>query len=143
MLNIHRGRVGIWAAAIVYSIARLNFLFSPDTPHHLTADELSGWFGTKKSTVSAKASRVRHALDLSHADERFAAPHIARLFRIYESEEGLLIPAVALEPEESDRFQPLLLKPSAEEESEGAEKTVKPDGNSKNKVAPQISLFED
>ena len=47
-LNLHLGRVDIWAAAIVYAIARLNFLFSPETPNCLSADEICSRFGVKK-----------------------------------------------------------------------------------------------
>jgi hypothetical protein len=38
-ISIQRGRIEIWAAAIVYIIARLNFLFDPESEGHITADK--------------------------------------------------------------------------------------------------------
>ena len=143
MLNIHRGRIGIWAAAVVYAVARLNFLFSSETLHHLTADELCGWFGQKKSTVGAKASAILDALDLHHADERFCAPHITQLFRIYENEDGLLIPASAVESEGNGWHEPLPLKPPAGDKKEEGLKAEKPEEKPGEKNDRQMSLFRD
>ena len=93
-MNIHRGRVEIWAAAIVFAIAQLNFLFSPETPHHLTTDELCNGFKVKKSTVSNKASTIRSRLELFYGDARFCSPHITQIFRFAEDEQGFIHPAV-------------------------------------------------
>jgi hypothetical protein len=143
MLNIHRGRTGIWAAAIVYAVARLNFLFSSGTPNHLTPDELCDWFGVKKSTTSNKASTIRDALDLNHADERFCAAHITRLFHVYESEDGLLIPASLMEPEGADWPEPPPLKPPADGGKEEAENIDESAEKPRKKDDRQISLFDD
>jgi hypothetical protein len=97
--NLHRGRVDIWAAAIVYAIAQLNFLFSSETPNHLTPDELCSWFGVKKSTVSAKAGAIRSELDLFYDDERFCAPHITHMLQFFEDENGWVLPAAVCEKE--------------------------------------------
>jgi hypothetical protein len=91
-LSIQRGRNEIWAAAILYVIARLNFLFDPENEINITADELCAFFGTKKTTVSSKAGLIQKACDLYVGDTEFSSPEIANMFRIYETEEGLLIP---------------------------------------------------
>jgi hypothetical protein len=91
-LSIQRGRIEIWAAAILYVIARLNFLFDPENEINITADELCAFFGTKKTTVSSKAGLIQKACDLYVGDTEFSSPEIANMFRIYETEEGLLIP---------------------------------------------------
>jgi hypothetical protein len=91
-LSIERGRIEIWAAAIVYVIARLNFLFDPENETNVTADELCAFFGTKKTTVSSKAGLIQKACDLYVGDAEFSSPEIANMFRIYDTEEGLLIP---------------------------------------------------
>jgi len=57
-LCIDRGRKEIWAAAIVYTIARLNFLFDRENPNYLRVETLCEFFGTKKSTVANKATRI-------------------------------------------------------------------------------------
>ena len=109
-LNLHRGRTEIWAAAIVYAIARLNFLFSPETPNHLTVDELCRWFEVKKTTAGAKADKIRAALELFHDDARFCAPHITGLFRFVEDAQGFIHPAANLPAGGDDASQPPPLK---------------------------------
>ena len=43
-LSITRGQPEIWAASIIYVIARLNFLFDQDNPYYLTADTIAEFF---------------------------------------------------------------------------------------------------
>ncbi|MCG2714661.1 MAG: DUF6398 domain-containing protein [Candidatus Marinimicrobia bacterium] len=51
-----RGKIEIWAAAIVYAIGSINFLFDKSFEPYMTAEQISEYFGTKNSTVSNKAS---------------------------------------------------------------------------------------
>jgi hypothetical protein len=111
-LPLHRGRTDIWAAAIVYAIAQLNFLFDAHTPNHLTPDELCEAFGVKKTTVGRKAAAIRNALELFHDDDRFCAPHITRLFTFEETEEGVLIPGYGNPFGEDSLLPPIALRPS-------------------------------
>lgn len=142
-LNIHRGRIDIWAAAIVYAIARLNFLFSEETPNHLTRDELCSGFQVKPSTTGNKASEIMNALRLYQGDERFCAPHVTRIFRFYEDPNGFIHPASTVEPEDDQADAPLPLKPSPRTQkakSKPPEKTEKP---AKKTDDRQLSLFND
>ncbi len=140
-LNLHRGLIEIWVAAIVYAIATLNFLLSPETPNHLTADEICSRFGVKKSTVSSKASMILKILDIFQDDVRFCAPHVARIFQYFEDEHGFIHPATALDSEEEQSFEPIPLKPAAQQKrspkkggKKEKEKPVEKDGK-------QRSLF--
>ena len=90
-LSIQRGRVEIWAAAILHVIAGLNFLFDPANDAHITAEQLNAFFNTKKSTVTNKASQIRTACNLYIVSEEFSVPEIAQMFRFYETEEGFLV----------------------------------------------------
>lgn len=142
-LNIHRGRIDIWAAAIVYAVARLNFLFSNETPNHLTAEELCNWFQVKPSTTGNKASEILNALNLYQGDERFCAPHVTGIFRFYEDPRGFIHPASSIEPEDGQADAPLPLKPSPETQkakSKPPEKTEKPAEKTDDR---QLSLFDD
>lgn len=104
-LSIQQGRSEIWAASIVYVIARLNFLFDPENEIHITADELCDFFGTKKTTASSKAGVIQKTCRLYLGDEEFSSPEIARMFRIYETKEGLLIPGFMIhDPGNAERF---------------------------------------
>jgi hypothetical protein len=96
-LSIQRGRIEIWSAAIVHVIARLNFLFDPDNEVYITVDELNAFFGTKKSTVSSKAGMIQKTAKIFMGDQDFSSAKIANMFRLYETEDGLLIPASILD----------------------------------------------
>jgi len=65
------GRRGTWAAAVVYALGQVNFLFDPSGEPHLTADELSAAFGTAKSTMSSKAKQVRDLLKMNQFTAEF------------------------------------------------------------------------
>jgi hypothetical protein len=65
------GRHGTWAAAVVYALGQVNFLFDASSEPHLTADELSAAFGIAKSTMSSKAKQVRDLLKMSHFTTEF------------------------------------------------------------------------
>ncbi len=66
-----RGDLRIWAAGVVYAVGQLNFVFDPAQTPHVTADQLSGWLGVKKTTMANKARLIRDTLQLSHFDREF------------------------------------------------------------------------
>ncbi len=65
------GRRATWAAAVVYALGQVNFLFDSSREPHLTADELSAAFGVAKSTMSSKAKQVRDLLKMSYFTPEF------------------------------------------------------------------------
>src|ERR1700677_392141 len=65
------GRRGTWAAAVVYALGQVNFLFDSSSEPHLTADELSAAFGVSKSTMSSKAKQVRDLLRMDYFTAEF------------------------------------------------------------------------
>ena len=91
-LALSRGRPEIWAAAIVYAIAQLNFLFDPDHDSYFPADEICSAFGTKKSTVYNKALMIRRSLGLEMGDERFCSPELVEMFTSYYTDDGFMVP---------------------------------------------------
>ena len=142
-LNLHPGLVEIWAAAIVYVIARLNFLFSSETPNHLTAEEICIRFSVKKTTVSNKASMILDSLDIFHDDRRFCAPHITRLFEFIEDEHGFIHPVTALSPGEETKLEPIALKPSNQQEKTTKKDRKKAETQHVKKDDGQLRLFPD
>ena len=61
---IERGETRVWAAGAIYAIGQNNFLFDSTQTPHLAADELSDLVGVPKSTMAAKAKRIRGAVRL-------------------------------------------------------------------------------
>ncbi len=72
-------------------------MFDPANDAHITPDELNAFFNTKKSTVTQKASQIRTACNLHVVSEEFSVPEIAQMFRLYETEEGFLVPGFTLD----------------------------------------------
>jgi Domain of unknown function (DUF6398) len=60
-----RGDTRIWAAGAIYAVGRINFLFEPSEPPHLSADQLATHLGVVKTSMANKAALIRKALDLS------------------------------------------------------------------------------
>lgn len=91
-ISITRGRKEIWAASIIYVIARLNFLFDPQNELFLSADTICDYFGTKKSTVGNKATQIEKACDIGLGAEGFCSPEISDALTLVELPNGLVIP---------------------------------------------------
>lgn len=67
-----RGKLEIWAAAVIYAIGSINFLFDKSFEPYITAQQISDYFGTKNSTVSNKARQIREMFNLTMFDNEFA-----------------------------------------------------------------------
>lgn len=59
-----RGDTRIWAAGTISAVGRINFLFDPSEPPHLSADQLATHVGVVKTSMANKAALIRKALDL-------------------------------------------------------------------------------
>jgi len=91
-ISITRGQKEIWAAAIVYVIARLNFLFDMENEFFLSADTICDFFGTKKSTIGNKASQIEKVCNLGLGAEGFCSPDITDALTLVELPNGLVVP---------------------------------------------------
>ncbi len=91
-ISISRGKKEIWAASIIYVIARLNFLFDPENEFFLSADTICDFFGTKKSTVGNKATQIEKACNLGLGAEGLCSPEISDALTLFELPNGLVIP---------------------------------------------------
>ena len=69
-----RGRPANWAGAILYTIARVNFLFDPAQDPHMSADDICDAAGVNKNTASAKSTQIMDMLDIYQLDPNWALP---------------------------------------------------------------------
>ena len=67
-----RGKLEIWAAAVVYAIGSINFLFDKSFEPYVSAEQISEYFGTKNSTVSNKARQIKDMFDMFHFSPEFS-----------------------------------------------------------------------
>ena len=70
------GRVEILAAAIVYAIGSINFLFDKSFKPYATAEDICRYFGTTKSSTSQKAKVIRDMFGLNYWDKEFSTTHM-------------------------------------------------------------------
>jgi hypothetical protein len=66
------GRMEIWAAAVIYALGSINFLFDKSFKPFATAEDICNFFGTTKSTTSQKAKVIREMSKMGYYDGEFS-----------------------------------------------------------------------
>ncbi len=75
---LQSGRLEIWAAASVYTICSINFLFSKDARLHTTSAEIADYFGASGSTISQKSRTIKDLLKMQDVyDPDFSLKEVA------------------------------------------------------------------
>jgi len=89
-----RGKLEIWAAAVVYAIGSINFLFDKSFEPYMTADEINEYFGTKNSTVASKAREIKDMFDMQYFSPEFSIQKIteANPFNQMVMVNGFMVP---------------------------------------------------
>ena len=91
-IDISRGEKKIWAAAVVYVIGQLNFLFNKNHEWHIAHDTINEFFDTSKNTVGTKASAIEKACNLSRNIQGFCSPEIEEAYAFFATPAGALFP---------------------------------------------------
>ena len=91
-LNITRGKKEIWAAAIVYVIARMNFLFDKASHCFISTEIICEFFGTKKTSSSNKASLIEKACNFGIAEPGYCTREISESFSFVQLPNGMIMP---------------------------------------------------
>jgi len=71
---LERGRVKTWAAAIVYTIGQINFLFDKSQTPHIRAVDLCELMGVGKSTMENMAKQIHSMLNINRMDFHWMLP---------------------------------------------------------------------
>ena len=85
------GRPEVWASAAVYVIARLNFLFDRQSKNFLPPDTICNFFGTRKNTISAKATEIEKACKITMGQDGFCSPEIVDSLSFVQLPNGLML----------------------------------------------------
>lgn len=95
------GRLEIWAAAVVNAIGSINFLFDKSFEPYASGDDICGYFGTSKSTVSQKAKVIRDMFRMNYWDEEFSTAQMraSNPLADYVVVDGLIVPIKSLPQE--------------------------------------------
>ncbi len=87
-----RGQPAVWASSVTHVIARMNFLFDPGQPVHLTFDTLCAFFQTNKTTVGKKATELERALRLQpNCEPGLCRNELMESFTTIQLSDGLVI----------------------------------------------------
>lgn len=77
----------IWAAAIVYALGSINFLFDKSSLPYATPDTICDAFQVSKRTVAQNAKLIRDIFKLGYFDPEFSTERMATLLH-HASEVG-------------------------------------------------------
>lgn len=67
-----RGDRRIWAAGIVYTVGRVNFLADPDQTPHMRTDTMADLLGVKQTTMANKGRLIMDTLKIGLMDPEFS-----------------------------------------------------------------------
>ena len=81
----------VWAAAVIYVIARLNFLFDKSEPNYLPPDTICGYFGVRKGTVAARATEIEHACKIRMGQDGLCSPEITDSLSFVQLSNGMIV----------------------------------------------------
>lgn len=73
-----RGKLQIWAAAVINAIGSINFLFDKSFEPYISSKEINDHFGTKPTTVTNKARAIKDMFDLWYYSSEFSTDHMQR-----------------------------------------------------------------
>ena len=90
-----RGDPRVWAAGAIHAAGRVNFLFDPSQPLHLSVDELSGLIGVPKSTMTNKSRAIGELLRIGLVDPEYCRVELlaAHPYAWLVEVDGLLVDA--------------------------------------------------
>jgi len=97
-----RGKLTIWASAVIHVIAHINFLFDQKFTPHISLDDICGYFNTNKSTVGSKSHHIRNILKINYFHMEFTQRKLLEEYLIrcfIESDEGIKLPLKNFEEE--------------------------------------------
>ena len=105
-----RGKLEIWASAVIYALGQVNFLFDKSFEPYSTPDEICGYFNTKKSTVSNKARTIREMFGMRQFDNEFSVSYVESMTPRFAVDEksGFIVPVSDMDiffDEVSDLFE--------------------------------------
>jgi len=72
------GRLDIWAAAIIYALGSVNFLFDKSFLPYATPDVICNHFKVSKRTVAQKAKLIRDLFKLGYFNPEFSTERMAK-----------------------------------------------------------------
>jgi len=67
-----RGKIEIWAAAVIHALCTINFLFDRSFKPNTTVKEINLFFGANKTSTGERSKLIRDLLDLGYFNNEIA-----------------------------------------------------------------------
>ncbi|MCL2116132.1 MAG: type I-E CRISPR-associated protein Cse1/CasA [Methanobrevibacter sp.] len=119
-----RGKIEIWASAVIYAVGQINFLFDKSFEPHVSPDEICDYFKTKKSTVSDKARKIRDMFNMGYYDEEFSTEDMKDSNPMKDmvfTEDGFIVPKSMLYEDDEEEEYTNIVKILAEKSGQNEE----------------------
>ncbi|MBN1978379.1 MAG: hypothetical protein JW918_13360 [Anaerolineae bacterium] len=102
-----QGRVNTWAAAVIYALGQINFLFDRSSEPYIAAADIPRYFGVSQSTVGQKAKLIRDMFGLFYWHPEFStqATRGSDPFKGMVMVDGLIVPVGMLPPEVQEELR--------------------------------------
>jgi len=96
-----RGKLDIWAAAVIHAVGSVNFLFDKSFEPYATVSEINDYFGTSSSTVSQKSKIIRDMFNMGYFDSEFSTARMNDMnpFNNMVMVDGFIVPLDSLSEE--------------------------------------------
>ena len=89
--DITKGKKEIWASAVIYVIARLNFLFDKKNSNYLPMNKIFEYFGTKQGMVRTRAAEIEKVCNITIGNEGLCTEEISDHLTFIQLPNGLVI----------------------------------------------------
>jgi hypothetical protein len=96
-LNFFRGGVQSWAAAIIYTIARFNFLFDKSIACHVAPEMICKHFSESKTKLIKKVDQIEPACNFELGDPAISLKSTVGMFEVFSTSSGFIIPKFSIE----------------------------------------------
>lgn len=67
-----RGKIEIWAAAIIHAVGSINFLFDKSTKPYISVAGICEFFQTNQSTTTQRSKQIRDMFRMTYFDQNFS-----------------------------------------------------------------------
>ena len=71
-----KGKLEIWAAAVIHALGTINFLFDKSFQPYISTNQISEYFDSSYSSFLAKSKEIRNLCELWYFDSEFSTRKI-------------------------------------------------------------------
>ena len=96
-LNIFKGNVELWAAAIVYALARYNLLFDKNAENGISPELIIGHFPEDGENIIKRAEKIEYACAFELGESSISADRVRSMINLFITQSGFVIPKLSID----------------------------------------------